>query len=77
MRQPAVSSARRGSDYSGYIPPSLKRHAQGEGVLENGTDDNPAIVQKGLAQNPNRAEMPSHSSKRKGHEYANVSMIHT
>jgi len=73
MRQPPVSSNRRGSDYSGYIPPSLKRHGP-EIVVENGTEESPALVHKGLAQNPNRAEMPGHSSKRKGsYEYANVS----
>lgn len=76
MRQPAVSSNRRGSDYSGYIPPSLKRHNP-EIVVENGTDENPSLVHKGLAQNPNRAEMPgssSSSSKRKGaYDYTSVS----
>jgi len=63
MRQP-VSSGRRGSDYSGYIPPSLKRHGGNDNVVENGTtDDTAALVQKGLAQNPNRAEMPGHSKR--------------
>ena len=78
MRQPPVSSSRRGSDYTGYIPPSLKRHNP-EVVVENGTDENPSLVHKGIAQNPNRAEMPnssssSSSSKRKGsYDYASVS----
>ena len=69
-----MSSNRRGSDYTGYIPPSLKRHNP-EVVVENGTDDNPALVHKGVAQNPNRAEMPNSSSKRKGtYDYASVSL---
>lgn len=72
MRHPAVSSSRRGSDYTGYIPPSLKHHNP-DVVVENGTDDNPSLVHKGLAQNPNRAEMPNSSSKRKGtYDYTNV-----
>lgn len=76
MRQPAVSSNRRGSDYSGYIPPSLKRHNQTDVVVENGTDENPSLVHKGVAQNPNRAEMPNNSSsKRKGYDYTSVSSV--
>ena len=74
MRQPAVSSNRRGSDYSGYIPPSLKRNNPTDVVVENGTDENPPLVHKGVAQNPNRAEMPNNSSsKRKGYDYTSVS----
>lgn len=75
MRQPPVSSSRRGSDYTGHIPASLKRHNP-EAVVENGTDDNPSLVHKGVAQNPNRAEMPnsSTSTKRKGsYDYTSVS----
>ena len=72
-----MSSSRRGSDYTGYIPPSLKRHNPAEVVVENGTDDNPSLVHKGIAQNPNRAEMPNSSSsstKRKGsYDYTSVS----
>ena len=71
-----MSSSRRGSDYTGYIPPSLKRHNP-EVVVENGTDENPPLVHKGVAQNPNRAEMPNSSStsaKRKGsYDYTSVS----
>jgi len=74
MRQPPVSSGRRGSDYTGYIPPSLKRHGGNDNVVENGTtDDTAALVQKGLAQNPNRAEMPGHSKRKGSYDYTAVS----
>ena len=74
MRQPPASSGRRGSDYTGYIPPSLKRHGGNDSVVENGTtDDTAALVQKGLAQNPNRAEMPAHSKRKGSYDYTAVS----
>lgn len=78
MRQPPTSSNRRGSDYTGHIPPSLLKRHNPEVVVENGTDENPSLVHKGLAQNPNRAEMPNNSSsKRKGsYDYTSVSRVH-